>query len=153
MPSPVSVFVDCITCADCRKERSAPVDTVRVKKWQDHAVDDAITEDPELHANKLINQSLHVVDLNIDRYNMIIGRDLMGSLGIDIHGADMNIHWDDAAISCRDIYSTTNDVFALLQYNSPFNSETKGMKHILYDKYYNADIKTIAESSTHLDPQ
>ena len=24
----------------------------------------------ELHANKLINQSLHVVDLNIDRYDM-----------------------------------------------------------------------------------
>ena len=32
---------------------------------------------PELHANKLINQSLHVVDLNIDRYDMIIGRDLI----------------------------------------------------------------------------
>ena len=26
---------------------------------------------PELHANKLIIQSLHVVDLNIDRYDMI----------------------------------------------------------------------------------
>ena len=32
---------------------------------------------PELHANKLINKSLHVVDLNIDRYDMIIGRDLI----------------------------------------------------------------------------
>ena len=47
---------------------------------------------PELHANKLINQSLHVVDLNIDRYDMIIGHDLIRSLGIDIHGADINIH-------------------------------------------------------------
>ena len=47
---------------------------------------------PELHANKLINQSLHVVDLNIDRYDMIIGRDLIISLGIDIHGVDMTIH-------------------------------------------------------------
>ena len=28
---------------------------------------------PKLHANKLINQSLHVVDLNIDRYDMSIG--------------------------------------------------------------------------------
>ena len=54
---------------------------------------------PELHANKLINQSLHVDDLNIDRYDMIIGRDLTRSLGIDIHGADMTIHWDDAAIT------------------------------------------------------
>ena len=41
---------------------------------------------PELHANKLINQSLHVVDLNIDRYDIIIGRDLIRSRGIDIYG-------------------------------------------------------------------
>ena len=46
---------------------------------------------PELHANKLTNQSLHVVDLNIDRYDMIIGCDLIVSIGIDIHGADTTI--------------------------------------------------------------
>ena len=45
---------------------------------------------------------------------MIIGRDLIRSLCIDIHGADMTIHWDDAAIPWSDIDSTTNDVFALL---------------------------------------
>ena len=49
---------------------------------------------PELYANKIINQSLHVVDLNIDRYGMIIGRDLIRFLGIDIHGVDMTIYWD-----------------------------------------------------------
>ena len=67
----------------------------------------------ELHANKLINQSLHVVDLNIDRYDMIIGRDLIRPLGIDIHGVDMTMHWDDATIPWRDIYSTAKDVFAV----------------------------------------
>ena len=61
---------------------------------------------PELHANKLINQSLDVVDRNIDRCDMIIGHYLIRSLSIDIHGADMTIHWDDAAIPWRDIYST-----------------------------------------------
>ena len=84
---------------------------------------------------------------------MIIGRDLIISLGIDIHGVDMTIHWDDAAIPWRDIDSTTNDVFALSHHNAPFNSETKRMKRILDAKYSKADIKTIAESSTHLDPQ
>ena len=68
---------------------------------------------PELHANKLINQSLHVVDLNIDRYNMNIGRELIRSLGIDSHGTYMTIHWDDSPILWRNIDSTTNDVFAL----------------------------------------
>ena len=84
---------------------------------------------------------------------MIIGRDLIRSLGIDIHGADITIHWDYASIPWRDIDSTTNYLFALSKYNSPFNSETKRMKRILDAKYYKANIKTIAESSTHLDPQ
>ena len=65
----------------------------------------------------------------------------------------MIIHWDDAAIPWRDIDSAAKDVFALLQHNAPFNAETKRMKRILDAKYSKADIKSIAESSTHLDPQ
>ena len=84
---------------------------------------------------------------------MTIGRDLIIYLGIDIHGADMTIHWDNATISWRDIGSTTNDVFALSQYNAPFNYEKKRMKRILDPKYFKVDLKTIAERSTNLDPQ
>ena len=84
---------------------------------------------------------------------MIIGRDLIRSLVIDIYGADMTIHWDDSAIPWRNIDSPTNDVFALSQHKSPFKSETKRMKRILDAKYSKADIKNIAESSTHLDHQ
>ena len=84
---------------------------------------------------------------------MIIGRDLIRYLGIDIHGVDMRIHWDNADIPWRDIDYTAKDVFALSQHNAPFNSETKRMKRILDAKYSKADIKTIAESSTHIDSQ
>ena len=84
---------------------------------------------------------------------MIIGRDLIRYLGIDIHGVDMTIHWDDAAIPWRDIDPTEKYVFALSQHNAPLNSETKIMKRILDAKYSKADIKTITESCTHLDPQ
>ena len=84
---------------------------------------------------------------------MIIDRDWIISLGIYIHGADMTIHWDDDAIPWRDTDSTTNDVFALSLYNAPFNSETKIMKRILDAKSTKADLKTIAESSAHIDPQ
>ena len=84
---------------------------------------------------------------------MIIGRDLIRSLGIDIYGGDMTIHCDDAAIPWRDIYSTAKDVFALSQHNAHFNVERKRMKRILDAKYSRANIKTIAESSTHLDTQ
>ena len=84
---------------------------------------------------------------------MIIGRDLIWSLGIDIHGVDTTIHWDDAAIHWRDINSTAKDVFALSQHNAPFSAETKRIKRILNAKYSKAGIETIAESSTHFDPQ
>ena len=108
---------------------------------------------PELHTNKLINQSLHVVDLNIDRYDIIIGHYLIIYIGIGIHVVDMTIHWDDSAILWHNMYSTKNDVFALSHYNAPLNSETKIMKRILDDKYSKADHKTIAEISTNIYPQ
>ena len=69
---------------------------------------------PELHANKLIKQSLHVVNLNINHYDMIIGNYLSICHGIDIHRADIIINWDDAAIPWRNKYSTTKDVFMIL---------------------------------------
>ena len=78
---------------------------------------------------------------------------LSDPLALTSMGGDMTIHWDDAAIPWRDIDSTAKDVFALSQHNAPFNAETKRMKRILDAKYSKADIKTIAESSTHLDPQ
>ena len=65
----------------------------------------------------------------------------------------MTINWDNAAIPWVDINSTTHDVFALSQHNTPFNSETKRMKRILDAKYSKADIKTISEISTHFDTQ
>ena len=84
---------------------------------------------------------------------MIIRCDLISSLSIEIHGADMTIHWDYVATPWRDIDSTTNDVFALSKYNAPFKYETRRMKRILNAKYTKSDIKTITESSTHLEPQ
>ena len=84
---------------------------------------------------------------------MIIGFYLIISLGIDIHAFDMTIHWYNAAIPWHDIDPTTNNVFALSQYNTPFKPETKRMKCILDAKYTKSDLKTIAEISTHIDLQ
>ena len=48
-------------------------------------------------ATSFIFSELHVVDLNIDRYDMIIGHDSIRYLGIDIQDTNMTIHWDNAA--------------------------------------------------------
>ena len=73
---------------------------------------------------------------------MIIDRESIRSLGLDSHGTDMTIQWDNAAILLHNIDSTKNNVFALSQHNAPFNSERKIMKRILDAKYSNADIKS-----------
>ena len=72
-------------------------------------------------------------------------------MNVNVSPMDINSKGADQITANNHII--TNDVFALSQHNAPFKSETKRMKRILDAKYSKADIKTIAESSTHLDPQ
>ena len=103
---------------------------------------------PELHANKQIQKSMHVVEKGILRYDMIIGRDLITELGIDTKGSDLSICWDDAAIPWRDMDSTINDAF--LSY-SPTHQPPKRTNQILDAEYKAADLSEIAAAATHLN--
>ena len=102
---------------------------------------------PELHANKVLNKSLHVVDKGLIRYDMIIGRDIISELGIDVKGSDLSISWSDAAIPWRDMDATTNDAF--LAY-SPIHQPEKRTTKILDATYKAADLKEIVQSAAHL---
>ena len=42
---------------------------------------------------------------------MLIGRDLITSLGLDVKGSDQSIKWDDAAIPWRDMELTQADAY------------------------------------------
>ena len=64
----------------------------------------------ELESNRKIEKSFHVVDIDIKNYDMIIGRDLMTSLQLDVKGSDLSIKWDDAAIPWCNIASTVNNI-------------------------------------------
>ena len=74
---------------------------------------------------------------------MIIGCDLISSLGIDTHGTDMTIHWDYATIPWNDTDSTKNYVFSLSQYNALFNSEINIMKRIFDARYWKMVLNTL----------
>ena len=65
----------------------------------------------ELQSSRKIEKSFHVVDIDLKNYEMIIGRDLITSLQLDIKGSDMSIKWDDAAIPWRNIDSTVEDIY------------------------------------------
>ena len=57
----------------------------------------------EIRWNMYVNESE-----NLSRYDMIIGRDLMTELGIDIKFSTGEVVWDNASIPLRDM-SCLND--------------------------------------------
>ena len=106
-----------------------------------HAVNFSI---PELHANIIVEKSFHVVDDTlIQRSKMIIGCDLITSLGLEVKGNDLSIKWDDAAIPWRNIDSTKDDLFLAeaFQSDEPVEQEIQCRTNILDTKYVKADLK------------
>ncbi len=106
----------------------------------------------ELNANRNIEKSFHVVDIDLKNYDMIIGRDLITSLQLDIKGSDMSIKWDDSAIPWRSIDSTVDDIYLAEDRRNyqPIEQEMQRMTDILDAKYKKADLNQIASSADHL---
>jgi hypothetical protein len=66
---------------------------------------------PELQSARKIEKSFHVLDIKLKNYDMIISRDLITSLQLDVKGSDMSIlKWDDAAIPWRNVDSAVEDI-------------------------------------------
>ena len=107
---------------------------------------------PELQANRKIKKSFHVVGLDLTNYDMIIGRDLITSLQLDIRGSDMSIKWDDAAIPWRNIDSTVEDIYLAedRQSSQPIEQEMQRMTDILDAKYKKANLSEITQKADHL---
>jgi predicted aspartyl protease len=107
---------------------------------------------PELQASRMIDKSFHVVELNIKNYDMIIGRDLITSLQLDVKGSNLSIQWDDAAIPWRDIDSTSADIYLTEDRQSyqPIEQEMQRMTDILDAKYKPANLQEISENADHL---
>jgi hypothetical protein len=108
---------------------------------------------PELHANRTIRKSFHIVSLDIKRYDMIIGRDLIMELGLDAKGCDLSIKWDDVAIPWRDMDSTVEDIYLAENHFSrqPMEPEIKRMTDILDAKYTKANLEEIVKAADHLN--
>jgi hypothetical protein len=83
---------------------------------------------------------------------MIIGRDLITSLQLDIKGSNMSIKWDDAAIPWRNIDSTVEDIYLAEDRRSyqPIEQEMQRMTDILNAKYKKANLDEIAANADHL---
>ena len=103
---------------------------------------------PELQEKKLIKWNLHVVP-DMGAYDMIIGRDLMVFLGIDIRFSDQVVTWDGAEMPFKPSDATIETHYHIDEVMA-VNESTQRIKDILDAKYEAADLEKICSAQSHL---
>ena len=53
---------------------------------------------PELNSSRNITKSFQILKMAANRYNLIIGHDLMSETGLDVLASNQTLNWDDAVI-------------------------------------------------------
>ena len=107
---------------------------------------------PELHDNRLIEWEFHVTK-SMGAYDMIIGREMMRNLGIDIRCSDDMIHWDESKIPFKDM--TSDSLAETYHIDDPDSIESSlddVKRRILDNDYTVADLRQVVENQTHLTP-
>ena len=104
----------------------------------------------ELQEKRTMKNSFHVVDDTMLQYNMIIGREVLSHLKIDLEFSTNSIKWDGATVPFRDSNSTAADAFAVRD-SSTIREAANRVKKIQDAKYKPADLHEVAQSSSHLN--
>ena len=117
---------------------------------------------PEFSHSKIINWKFHLTELEDIGYDMIIGQDLMTSLGIDISFTRKVVTWEGTEIPMRDFNHLKKwrlskyEMKTIIQSSSePLVTEhaTKRMIKILDSDYRKANLKTVVAGAKHLTQQ
>ena len=96
---------------------------------------------PELQDDRLIEWDLHVTD-TLGANDMILGRDLLEFLGIDICFSDNTVKWGSSSMPFKDAESAVRDAY-YVQDTDSVTDATERMKRILDAKYEAADLDEI----------
>jgi len=112
---------------------------------------------PEFHKHRVIEWEMYVDESSSSlssSYDMIIGRDLMESIGLDLLFSENLMRWDNATVPMRDnsLFREvkTNPFNELLSMHDPVTTEAERIQGILDIKYAPADLNKIVQDSTHL---
>ena len=103
---------------------------------------------PELQEKKMVEWSFHVTD-NMGAYDMIIGRDIMSFLGIDIKFSDQVITWEYAEMPFKPKDATVKTQYHVAE-TMAVNDATERIKSILDAKYEAADLEKVCSAQDHL---
>ena len=105
---------------------------------------------PELHEKRIIEYKVHVTDTE-SRYDMIMGRDLLSTLGITLNFQNESIIWDETVIPMKDMDATVETAYHI-EDSASMQEAMARIKKILDAKYEPAGLTEIASSCTHLTP-
>ena len=112
---------------------------------------------PAFHENKIISCTVYVDESHEAKcnYDMIIGRDLMHSLGINLLFDTAQITWDNASISMQPSLRLRADWVEELEQEilfsqDPATTDAERIQNIIDAKYCPADLEQIVNECTHL---
>jgi hypothetical protein len=103
---------------------------------------------PELHDDRMIEWEFHVTP-SLGGYDMIIGRDVLEDLGIDLKFSAHEIEWDFATVPFKDAGSIKNSSFHIEEAESLMEYLYSAQK-ILDNDYEEADLTQVAQGQDHL---
>ncbi len=106
---------------------------------------------PELHDNRMIEWDFHVTK-SMGAYDMIIGREMMEDLGIDIRFSDHTIQWDNSEMPFKDMANDNLAETYHIDDPESIKNSIERTKTILDNDYAIADLRKVAEDQTHLTP-
>jgi predicted aspartyl protease len=66
---------------------------------------------PEFYENKIIEWEAHVLEGNQSNYDMILGRDILKELGMDINFSKETVSWEEAQVPKKPINCNKNEHF------------------------------------------
>ena len=113
---------------------------------------------PMFHKNRDITWSAHVDDapLREQRYDMIIGRDLMTEIGLDINFSSCSMKWDNAEVAMQEPSWLDNEHIEqfeqeMFMMHDPITTDAERIQSILDLKYSQADLHQVVKDIPDLD--
>ncbi len=104
----------------------------------------------EFHEKRQIEWDFHIAD-DLGPYDMIIGRDMLTDLGIDLRFSDHTVYWDDSEISFRDRDDPNEQQSFALNIDDPISvEESMSANAIRANDYKAADLHQVTRDLKHL---
>ena len=103
---------------------------------------------PELQDDKMISWNLHITK-DLGTHDMIIGRDILELLGVNIRFSDQTVQWGTKCVPFKDQDSTPFDVYFVNE--DEMEEGSARIQRILDAKYEAANINDVCAHQEQLD--